>query len=307
MLSIESSFSYVKGTLYEISVNNIHTDPNQPRKYFDPAAQQDLVNSIQKQGVLQPILFRTDQGMLFIVAGERRLQAAKEAGIETIPAILVEGDYAEIALVENLLRQDLTAIEIAEALDRIMKEHGYNQEQLTGIVGKAKSTVSEILSLNRLPNEIRNECRNDLSISRKTLIAIAKKKKPQAMLRAYKRYKAQSLLPKKLRDSKDKKKTWHERFTTKYDALTTFVTGVDFETLDASERNDLIARFTELKKTAANLLAKIKGSPVKKTLITVESVSPKASTNKQKPATAPGKEKKVSPSDKPQTIMMDIV
>jgi len=150
----ESKPTYIKGIFYEIKVTDLQTDPNQPRKYFDPEGQQDLVNSFQKQGVLQPILFREDQGNLFIVAGERRLQAAKEAKLETIPAILVEGNYSEIALVENLLREDLTAIELAEALDRIMKEHDYTQEQLTGIIGKAKSTVSEILSLNSLPDEI---------------------------------------------------------------------------------------------------------------------------------------------------------
>lgn len=77
----------------------------------------------------------------------------KEAGLETIPAILVEGNHDEIALVENILREDLTAIEFAEALDRIQIEHNYTQEQLTSIIGKSKSTVSEILSLNRLLKE----------------------------------------------------------------------------------------------------------------------------------------------------------
>lgn len=153
---------YGKGSFCLISCDDLQTDPNQPRKYLDPAAQKDLVDSLRKQGVLQPVLFRVDQeGDLFIVAGAHRLQAAKEAGLESIPAIFVEGDYSEIALVENLLREDLTAIELAEGLDRMMKEYGYTQEQLTAIIGKAKSTVSEILSLTNLPYEKRNECRMD--------------------------------------------------------------------------------------------------------------------------------------------------
>ena len=144
--------TYTKGSLYQIDVNSLLTDPKQPRKYFDPDAQKDMVNSLQKQGVLQPILFRVDKdGKLFIVAGERRLHAAKEAKFETIPAIWVEGNYSEIALMENLLREDLTAIELAEALEHIQTDHGYTQEQLTDIIGKAKSTVSDILTLTKLP------------------------------------------------------------------------------------------------------------------------------------------------------------
>jgi ParB family transcriptional regulator, chromosome partitioning protein len=88
-------------------------------------------------GILQPVLFRVDQnGNLFIVAGERRLRAAKEVGLESIPGILVEWKYSEIALVENPLRQDLTPIEEAEALNQIQVEYKYTQEHLTGIIGK---------------------------------------------------------------------------------------------------------------------------------------------------------------------------
>ena len=297
---------YGKGTLYEINVKDLQTDPGQPRKYFDHAAQQDLVNSIQEKGVLQPILFRTDrEGTLFIVAGERRLQAAREAGLETIPALLVEGDYTEIALVENLLRQDLTAIEIAEALDRIMREHGYNQEQLTGIIGKAKSTVSEILSLNRLPEEIRNECRNDPSTSRKTLLAIAKKKQTRGMLTAYRKYRERSLTAKASQIPKGKKRTWQEKFTAKYDALTSFVADTDLAMLDDSARDDLQARLAELKKTAASLLARIKAIPARETISTETSKDSEDLPGEQKPAAAPQKQNKPA-EDKPQTIMLDI-
>ena len=310
MSETKSKPTYIKGTLYEIKVKDLQADPSQPRKYFDPAAQQDLVNSLQKQGVLQPILFRTDQdGILFIVAGERRLQAAKEAGLETIPAILVEGDHSEIALVENLLRQDLNAIEVAEALDRIMKKHGYNQEQLTSIIGKAKSTVSEILSLNRLPDEIKNECRNDPSTSRKALIAIAKKKRPKGMMTAYKKYRERSLSANKPRGPKGKGRTWQERFTSKHGALTTFMADMDFEKLDAAARNDLISRIAELKKTAANLIVKIKAASVKETIPTEAFVQKKGNPQEKRPAEstpAPRKEKKIFADDKPKTIMMDI-
>lgn len=301
---------YTKGTLYEINVKDLQGDPSQPRKYFDPAAQQDLVNSLQKQGILQPILFRSgEDGTLFVVAGERRLQAAKEAGLETIPAILVEGNYSEIALVENLLRQDLTAIEVAEALDHIMKEQGYNQEEITSIIGKAKSTVSEILSLNRLPDEIRDECRNDPSASRKALIAIAKKKQRRGMLTAYKKYKEQRLSVQKPRNSNNKRTTWQDRFVSKYDALTKVITEVNLENLDALTRKDMITCITELKRAVANLLAKIKAADVKATMPAGEPLQKGANLEEKKQIAVPlvpKKAYKVTADDKPKTIMMDI-
>lgn len=310
MSATKPQATYSKGILYQINVKDLQADPSQPRKYFDPAAQEDLVNSLQKQGVLQPILFRAgEDGALLVVAGERRLQAAKEAGLETIPAILVEGNYAEIALVENLLRQDLTAIEVAEALNQIMKEHGYNQEQITTIIGKSKSTVSEILSLTRLPDEIRNECRNDPSASRKALIAIAKKKQPRGMLTAYKKYKERRLSVQKPRGPKNKRRTWQDRFVSKHDALTKIVTDVDLETLDAPTRNDMMTRITELKRTATNLLAKIKAAEVKETMAAGKPVQKMANLHEKKPAlaqAAPKKATKAAADGKPTTMMLDI-
>jgi ParB family chromosome partitioning protein len=94
--------------------------------------------------------------------------------------------HAEIALVENLLRQDLTAVEEAEGLQALMVEQKYTQEQLGGIIGKAQNTLSEILSLNKLPQEIRDECRGDRTIAKNTLIEIAKSKQRRGMLTLYK-------------------------------------------------------------------------------------------------------------------------
>ncbi|GLI36463.1 ParB/RepB/Spo0J family partition protein [Desulforhabdus amnigena] len=109
--------TYQKGRLYTLDLSQLQPDPNQPRKSLDPAALEELAASIAQHGVLEPILFRLDEnGGLIIVAGERRVQAARQANLTTIPGILVDGNHAEIALVENLLRQDLTAIEEAEAL-----------------------------------------------------------------------------------------------------------------------------------------------------------------------------------------------
>jgi ParB family chromosome partitioning protein len=177
---------YEKGKLYDIPITDLRPDPNQPRKSIDPQALEELVASIRTHGIIQPILFRTAEGgWLTIVAGERRFQASQVAGIFTIPGICVEGNTSEIALIENMLRQDLTPIEEAEGLKRLMDEQKYTQEQLGGIIGKAQNTLSEILSLNKLPEEIRNECRGDRTISRSALVSIAKKKQERSMTTAY--------------------------------------------------------------------------------------------------------------------------
>jgi len=185
-----STPTYEKGKLYDISIIDFRPDPNQPRKVFDEAALTELTDSLKKHGILQPLLFLPgEQGYLTVVSGERRLAAAKNAGILTIPAMMVDGNPAEIALVENLIRQDLTAVEEAEALQRLMNEQNYNQEQLAGVINKARTTLNEILSLNRLPLLIRDECRGDRSVSRRTLVEIARRKQERGMLSAWEKYK----------------------------------------------------------------------------------------------------------------------
>ena len=218
--------AFEKGQLYQLELAHLQADPNQPRKFMDPQALEDLAASIGQHGVLMPILFRvatghdpysSESGIVsqaslaeativspnsgqanLVVAGERRFEAAKIVGLTTIPAIFVEGNHAEIALVENLLRQDLTAVEEAEALQRLKDEQKYTDEQLGAIIGKARTTLNEALSLNKLPQEIRDECRGDRTITKSTLITIARKKQARAMTTAYNAYKAKQL--KKLGD-----------------------------------------------------------------------------------------------------------
>jgi ParB family chromosome partitioning protein len=186
-----ATVTYKKGKLYDLPIIDLKPDPNQPRKSMDPQALEELVASIQTHGIIQPILFRVvaDSPYLIIVAGERRFKAAQQAGLLVLPGICVEGNPSEIALVENLLRQDLTPVEEAEALDRLLTEQSYTHEQLAGIIGKARNTLTEILSLNRLPLEIRDECRSSTTTARKTLIEIARKKQDRSMITAWGQYK----------------------------------------------------------------------------------------------------------------------
>ncbi len=206
-MAADAKQGYVKGQLYTVPLSSLNPDPDQPRKYIDPQALGELTSSIGQYGVLQPVLFRQDgNDALYVVAGERRCLAAQAAGLTEIPAIFVDGGHGEIALVENLLRQDLTCVEESEALDRMMKEQSYTQENLSNILSKAPSTISETLSLSRLPQEIRDECRNDPSVPKKVLIEIARCKMESTMLSQYRKYRSRNLSVTELQDGRAKEK-----------------------------------------------------------------------------------------------------
>jgi ParB family chromosome partitioning protein len=186
---------YEKGRLYTLPIGQIQPDPNQPRKYFDAEGLAELTQSIRDKGVLQPVLVRSAEGgAVFLVAGERRLKAAEAAGLAEVPALFVQDERPqEIALIENSLRQNLTAVEEAEAAGRLVDELGYSQDQVARVLGKKRTTVSEILSLNRLPAAIRDECRVNPACPRRVLVEIARKKQERGMLTLYEKYKAKGL------------------------------------------------------------------------------------------------------------------
>jgi ParB family chromosome partitioning protein len=186
--------TYEKGKLYEIDITTIQPDPEQPRKFFDEQALAELSASITSHRVSQPILVREGvEGTFTIVSGERRYQASVKAGLATIPAILTDGEPAEISIIENLLRENLTAIEEAEAIERLREVHDYTLADLGIALGKSDSTLSDILSLNKLPAIVKDDCRNDPKTARGILAAIAKAKTPEKMAELYTKYKESGL------------------------------------------------------------------------------------------------------------------
>ncbi|MFZ4440841.1 MAG: ParB/RepB/Spo0J family partition protein [Syntrophales bacterium] len=184
--------TYISGQLYLINLSELLTDPDQPRKYMDPAALTEMVDSIKEHGIIQPPTFRIDEGGLkYIVTGERRCTAARMAGLTEIAALYTDhANYDEISLVENILRSDLTAVEEAEAMDRLMKKHSFSQDDLVKKFSKTKSSISGTLSLTKLPPEILDVCRKDPSTPKRVLIEIAQKKQTRSMITAYQKYKA---------------------------------------------------------------------------------------------------------------------
>ena len=148
--------------IVEVNLSEIHPNPDQPRKTFDEAKLRELAASIERQGLLQPIIVQkraASDGGYLLVAGERRFRAHQLLEKATIPAILTEGNPDEIALIENIQREDLNPLEEAEALERMMDRYHYTQEELGKVIGKAQNTVSEVLQLNTLPPFIKDEYR----------------------------------------------------------------------------------------------------------------------------------------------------
>lgn len=131
----------------------------QPRRQFDEAAIADLVESVRTKGVLQPILVRPHQGLYEIIAGERRWRAAQRAQLHEVPVIVREfsdKEALEVALVENLQRQDLTALEEAEGYRRLVEEFDHTQEELAKAVGKSRSHVANMMRLLALPEPVKD-------------------------------------------------------------------------------------------------------------------------------------------------------
>ncbi|MGD0341813.1 MAG: ParB/RepB/Spo0J family partition protein [Bacteroidales bacterium] len=148
----------------DISVDAIDSNPFQPRTSFDEQALEELAASIRKLGIVQPLTLReTGTGRYQLIAGERRLRAAKLAGLSHVPAYIRTADdqaMLELALVENIQREDLDAIEVAISFQRLIEECKLTQEQLSERVGKQRSTVANYLRLLKLPAEIQLGLKN---------------------------------------------------------------------------------------------------------------------------------------------------
>lgn len=151
------------GTIVEIRLEDIIPNATQPRTYFDEKALQDLAQSIKNLGVIQPITLRKIGDQFEIISGERRFRASKLAGLSAIPAyirLVNDQELLEMALVENIQREDLDPIEIALTYQRLLEEIGLTQENLSKRVGKERSTITNALRLLRLQPEIQNSIRS---------------------------------------------------------------------------------------------------------------------------------------------------
>ena len=175
----------VRGGVREIDVARIKPNPGQPRIQFDEDALDELAESIRQRGLLQPILLRPDGENFLIVAGERRWRAAQRARLHAIPAIVREIDEsttAELALIENIQRQDLNALEEAAGYRQLIERHGHTQDNVGKIVHKSRSHVANLLRLLDLPEFVQQSLlKGDISMGHARAVATADD--PEALTR----------------------------------------------------------------------------------------------------------------------------
>lgn len=164
LISTEDVVANGANTINEIDINLIEANPNQPRREFDEEALQELTDSIREIGIIQPITLReTANGKYQIIAGERRWRASMRAQMKTIPAYIRtvnDESLMEMALIENIQRQDLNPVEIALAYQQLIEQYGLTQEKLAEKVGKKRVTVTNFLRLLKLPAPIQVGLRN---------------------------------------------------------------------------------------------------------------------------------------------------
>ena len=167
----------IRGGVREIEIARIRPNPNQPRIRFSEDSITELAESIAQRGVLQPILLRPHEDGFEIVAGERRWRAAQKVRLHTIPAIVREIDEAstaELALIENIQREDLNAIEEAEGYRQLIQRHGHTQDGVSKIVHKSRSHVANLLRLLELPEFVRQSLVNgDITMGHARAVATA--------------------------------------------------------------------------------------------------------------------------------------
>ncbi len=164
LISTEDVRTEGSSTINEISLDLIYANPNQPRREFDEEALQELADSISEIGIIQPITLREQEdGKYMIIAGERRFRASQKAGLRSIPAYIRKAsdeNVMEMALIENIQRQDLNSIEIALTYQHLIDQYGLTQEKLSDRVGKKRATVANFLRLLKLPAPVQVALQN---------------------------------------------------------------------------------------------------------------------------------------------------
>jgi ParB family chromosome partitioning protein len=154
-----TSLSKPEAGVFECPIEKLVPNEDQPRQSFDESKLRELTKSVLEKGIIQPLVVRKQEDKYQIVAGERRWRASKLAGLKLVPVIvkdLGDAEMVEIALIENIQREDLNPLEEAEAYRQLVEEHGLTQEQLAKRVGKQRSSVANMLRLLRLPTDVQH-------------------------------------------------------------------------------------------------------------------------------------------------------
>ena len=191
--------------LSELKIGDIRPDPDQPRKAFDQAALEELAQSIREHGVLQPILVRKDpeaHGKYLLISGERRFRASQLAEQDTVPAILRTADNAAvIAIIENMQRVDLSPIEEANAVAKLIEDQGISQGDAAKLLGRNRLSINQLLKIHTLPVHIQEGAQHS-DVSKSILVELALLEDEDTQLRLWKRAKEGNLTVAEIRKTK---------------------------------------------------------------------------------------------------------
>lgn len=226
-----------------IPIDRLEPNPQQPRIEFGDL--EELIASIREKGVLEPLLVRPSQvgGRFMIISGERRFRAAREVGLTELPCIEMDVDdraVAEIALIENLQRKDLTAFEEAEGLQVLAERFDYTHDEIAKKIGKSRSTVTEALTIATLPNDVKEQCRRADISSKSLLLQVVRQPNIEIMRQFVTRIAEQGLTRDEARKARSKKQPRSQPFVYRYQAANReFVLEVKFKRSSVS-RDELM-------------------------------------------------------------------
>ena len=187
-----------------VQLRDVRPNPDQPRKHFDDDKLRELSESIKAHGLLQPIVVRRVENGFELLAGERRFRAAQLADLDRLPALVRDvDDPLEIALIENLQREDLSPLEEAEALATLIARHGYSHREVAELLGKSRPYVSNTLALIRLPEPVKVDLQREGSdVSRELLMGVAREEDPEAALALWRRLQLDLLSVRRFREER---------------------------------------------------------------------------------------------------------
>jgi len=241
-----------------VDIEIIKRDPNQPRKIFNQETINELAESIKTHGLLNPVLLRQDEGGdIYLVAGERRLRAAKIAGLKTIDGIFNPAwKHDEVAIIENIQREDLNPVEEAMAYESLLNKYNYTHGDLSKILNKDRSDITNILSINKLPESIKKDCCTS-NISKRGLIEISRIKSEEEKIKLYEKVKNDGLtvreiekIKKKLSPikKKDKKEENKKKLIKEIRKVRSKIEEIDFENIEENIKIELLQEINELSK-----------------------------------------------------------